>query len=143
MKASKSLLNVAKIVALLFIIAVVACFGGCIFGDKGSSDTSNNQSKEKLNITDVTMTYEYSSYLGYTVKIEGTAKNLSGKNYSYASVEYSVYDEDGNNLGTALDNINHLANGDTWKFSATLLGFAETKPASYKLVEITTLIDYN
>lgn len=84
------------------------------------------------------MTYSYSEYLGYSVKITGTAKNTSNKNYSYASVEFSVYGESGSNLGTALDNINNLAKGDVWKFEATLFSFPKEKPASYKLVEITT-----
>ena len=80
---------------------------------------------------------DYSEYLGYTVTIEGTAKNTSSRNYSYVQIEFVVYDVNGNNLGTALANINNLGSGDTWSFEAMLLSFPSTRPGSYKLVEIT------
>ena len=82
------------------------------------------------------MKVTYTEYLGYTAEITGVAKNTSGKSYSYASVEFSVYDATENNLGTAIANINNLASGDTWRFSATLLAFPDTKPATYKLADV-------
>lgn len=97
----------------------------------------NKQSKRELEVTATSMEVTYSEYLGYSATITGTAKNNTSKNYSYASVEFAVYDSAGNNLGTALANINNLMSGDTWKFSAALLGFPETRPTTYKLVDIT------
>lgn len=96
----------------------------------------NKQEKHKLDVTVSNMEVTYSEYLGYSATITGTAKNNTSKNYSYASVEFAVYDSAGNNLGTAWANINNLMSGDTWKFSAALLGFPETRPTTYKLVDI-------
>lgn len=53
--------------------------------------------------------------------IEGIIKNNTEKDYSYVQVEFCLYDEDGNQIGTALDNINDLKAGATWKYKATPL----------------------
>lgn len=82
------------------------------------------------------MSITYNEYLGYSATIKGVAVNTSGHDLSYASVEFSVYDASGNNLGTALANINNLGQGDSWRFEAALFDFPSTRPDSYKLVEI-------
>ncbi|MDE6505374.1 MAG: FxLYD domain-containing protein [Clostridia bacterium] len=97
---------------------------------------SKSESKPKLTVSDTHMSVTYNEYLGYSATITGVAKNISGQNISYASVEFSVYDASGNNLGTALANINNLGEGDTWRFEATLFSFPSTRPTSFKLVEI-------
>ncbi len=97
-------------------------------------------SNEKLEISNTTLqveSYEYDNETHYTVYVKGTAKNIGGKNYSYASVEFSIYDANNYNLGTAIANINNLADGDTWQFSAMLIGDATTEPTTFKLVKIT------
>lgn len=118
-----------KIIAVI-LICLLASFLMCGCFDLFGSD------REKLKIVSSSMKVTYTEYLGYTAEITGVAKNTSGKSYSYASVEFSVYDTTGNNLGTAIANINNLASGDTWRFSAMLLSIPDTKPATYKLVEV-------
>lgn len=97
---------------------------------------SENESKPKLTISDTNMSVTYNEFLGYSATIKGVAVNTSGRDLSYASVEFSVYDASGNNLGTALANINNLGEGDTWRFEATLFDFPSIRPSSFKLVEI-------
>lgn len=97
-------------------------------------------SNEKLEISNTELkieSYELDSETHYTVYVKGTAKNIGGKNYSYASVEFSIYDANNYNLGTAIANINNLADGDTWQFNAMLIGDATTEPTTFKLVKIT------
>ncbi len=96
-----------------------------------------SETKPKLEVTGTSLSVEYNEYLGYSATITGVAKNTTNKNYSYASIEFTVYDADGNNLGTAWTNINNLASGDTWQFEASLLSFPSSRPTSYKLVDIT------
>lgn len=99
-----------------------------------------SESIPDLEISDTEMSVVGNDYLGYySVTIKGVAKNATNKNYSYASVEFSVYDEAGNNLGTAWANINNLKSGDTWRFEAVLLSVPETCPVSYTLVKIDCL----
>lgn len=114
-----------------FVVTFIAVFAIVFFSMRGCS-----VSNEKLELSDIKMTTSYNEYLGYTVKITGTAKNVSGRSLSYASVEFSIYDSAGNNLGTALDNINNLGKGDTWRFEATLFSFPKVQPTAWKLADI-------
>ncbi len=54
----------------------------------------------------------------WSSKITGTFTNTSGKEFSYISVSYNLYDADGNQIGTAVDSTSNLADGGTWKFEA-------------------------
>lgn len=69
----------------------------------------------------------YSSY------IIGSLKNTTSKTYSYAQVTFNLYDADGAQIGTTLDNINNWEPGGLWKFKAIIL---EQDVASYKLVKV-------
>ena len=122
----------AKKIWLIVIVSIIACLA-CYFIVDALLSVDD---KPKLDISGCTLSVEYNEYLGYSATIKGVAKNNSKKNYSYASVEFSVYDSAGNNLGTALANINNLASGDSWSFEASLFSFPSTRPTSFKLVEI-------
>ena len=139
---------VGIIAGVLLGIMIISAILGTNSGSSGTSNDSNdkiyndssngsNVGSYKLEVTQTTLHVEYSDFLGYTANIRGTAKNISKRNYSYASVEFSVDDVDGNNLGTALANINNLGKGETWRFEATLLAIPKSKPISFKLVDIT------
>lgn len=121
-------LNLILIIAFVVIAIIVTIILAVSF--------SKSESKPKLTISDTHMSVTYNEYIGYSATITGVAQNTSGQNLSYASVEFSVYDTSGNNLGTALANINNLGKGDTWRFEATLFSFPSSCPASFKLVEI-------
>lgn len=114
---------------ILFIILI--SIASSLLGNSSSST-----SKTKLEISNVQLVTDYTEYLGYSASIKGSAKNVTKRDFSYASIEYAVYDENGNNLGTAIDNINNLLSGDTWSFEATLLSFPSTRPLTYKLIDI-------
>ena len=58
----------------------------------------------------------------YTYNIEGILKNVSGKKLNYAQVSFVIYDMNGNNIGSAFDNINYIDANGTWKFKATYFG---------------------
>lgn len=125
-KNNKNIWTIVTVSIISFIVILVA-----IVALIPSEKTS------KLEVTGTSLSVEYNEYLGYSATITGVAKNTTNKNYSYASVEFSVYDANGNNLGTAIANINNLSSGDTWRFEANLFSFPSSRPTSYKLVEIT------
>lgn len=68
--------------------------------------------------------------------IEGYIKNNTNRKYSYVQVTFNLYDSEGNQLGTAIDNINNLEANGRWKFKAIALSETENI-ASYKLEKIT------
>lgn len=116
---------VIGIIVFSIIITVI------VVAVEGESD------KRTVDVSNASLSVSYSELLGYSASITGVAKNNTGKNLSYVQIEFSVYDSEGNNLGTAIANINNLGAGDTWRFEATLLGFPNTRPSSYKLAGVT------
>lgn len=95
-----------------------------------SSTTSVKTSTEKFKLVSDEMTND-----GFSTYIEGTIQNNTDKKYSYVQVTFNLYDSDGNQLGTAMDNINNLEPNGTWKYKA--IGLTTENIASYKFVEIT------
>ncbi len=76
---------------------------------------------------------------GWSYKITGILTNNSGASRKYVQIEYNLYDADGNLLGTALDNINNLEDGGTWKFSAAAFVTSDELQniASYELADVS------
>ena len=120
--------------AIIVVIAVAGSMGGG--SDKSSENNGENKveevvKKEKYSLEgEVTSSTDEFGYL----TLEGTVKNNTDKTASYVQIQFNVYDADGNQIGTALDNINNLGAGETWKFKA--LSF-EQGAKTYKLAEIS------
>ena len=112
---------------------------GILFSADTTTNTSNNsssnnqvvQAKEKFTLVSSEMNNDS---LGGCY-IEGTIQNNTNKTYSYAQVTFNIYDKDGNQLGTAVDNINNFQANGTWKYKA--YGFTTEKVARCEFVEIT------
>ncbi|WP_278308467.1 FxLYD domain-containing protein [Paraclostridium sordellii] len=66
----------------------------------------------------------------------GVIKNNSGRDCTYVQVTFNLYDTDGNQVGTALANINNLEKDGTWKFKAMGMN-VDGQVSSYKLADIT------
>ncbi len=106
-----------------FLISFVACLFSCLLAimnigcfdllDDYSGDLSGGSSSKFEFVGETQRTYEYISSLGYTCEITGTIKNISSRSYSYVEIDFIVYDEAGNNLGTVLYNVNNINPGDT------------------------------
>ena len=95
-------------------------------GDNPKVETKQPQEKFTLVSSD-------GSYDGFAYYISGTITNNTNKQYSYVQVTFNLYDADGAQIGTAMDNINNLEPNATWKYKA----IGMEKAASYKLAEIT------
>lgn len=121
------------LIAILVIGAVGAAIGG---GSSSKTDdkqtVAKEEKKEDFTIEGKTKGAYDSLKMGYY--IEGTIKNNTDKEKSYVQVTFNLFDKDGNQLGTALANINDLKAGGTWKFKA--MGM-EKDIAKYELSEIT------
>ena len=126
----------AKHKVLTFILVVVVIIAvGATSGDN-STTTNTNKVQNVVNEEKFTLVSDKSTTdsLG-TTYIEGKIKNNTDKEYSYVQVTFNLYDKDGAQLGTAMDNINNLEPNGIWKYKA--MGLVTEKVASYKLVEIT------
>lgn len=128
------------IAGVVVVIAVIAAAG-----TSGSDEAQTPQAEEHVKTEtkapeqkeDFTLEGEtqgaYDEYeMSYS--ITGSIKNNTDRDASYVQVTFNLYDAQGNQIGTALDNINNLEAGGIWKFDA--LGLEEGI-ASYRLVEIS------
>ena len=113
------------VVIVLVAIGVFGSLGGNNSGSSFSDSTKEEQtqtqaepeSKAQDPYTISDETADTSNQFAY--KITGTLTNNTDQKKSYIQVEYTLYDADGNQVGTALANTNNLKAGGTWKFEAT------------------------
>ncbi len=88
-------------------------------------------------VLDPEMHCEYTEGLGYYVTITGALKNTGKRTYSYVAVTFTLYDAEGYNIGTALDNMTNLNAGDSWKYEAESFEWFDAPPASCKCTDIS------
>ena len=65
----------------------------------------------------------------------GIIKNNTDKEKTYAQIEINIYDQDGSQIGSTMDNINNLEPNGKWKFQAVIL---EDNVKSYKIKDISS-----
>ncbi len=70
-----------------------------------------------------------------SAEIIGTVKNNSGKEISYAQVEFNLYDKQGAQVGSAMDNIDNIEPYGTWKFKALVTDDSNVRSAKLVRVE--------
>jgi len=66
--------------------------------------------------------------------IVGEIKNTSSKTLSYVQITCQLFDEQGRQIGNAMDNVNNLAPGGIWKYSALVF---EDGARTYRCTEVT------
>lgn len=141
-KAKKIVLIV--LIALCAIIVIAAIAGGSGSKDNPSRVTGTVETQAPEN-TDLVAKLSYNKLATETDPaagqtsyglqcINGTIKNTSGKQLSYVAVTFALYDQDGNQIGTAIDNINDLTADSTWKYTATPL--TTDQFASFELTSV-------
>lgn len=114
------------LIVVLFALGALASMGG-------NTTQTSSQTKPQENFTLVS-DKRVTDSIG-TTYIEGEIKNNTNKSYTYVQVTFNLYDADGNQLGTAVANINNLEPNGTWKYKA--IGLTSQAVSSYKFVEIT------
>ena len=114
----------------LLLICIIAAVIGIVTNGNSSSDKTKN---EKLKQVDAPKMTEKDA-LGMQY-IEGSFKNVSGKQLSYVEVTFALFDKSGAQIGTAMDNLNNLAEGAVWKYKAMPLTTDEY--VKFKITELT------
>ena len=122
-----------KILNILLSILLTISLAGCSISSIDDDLLSNSYEIT----TDSNMVVEYDSYFGYSIEIKGTLKNTSNIEFTYVSVTFAIFDEEGNQIATALDNMNYLQPGRSWAYTAIVIGWTEVEPKSYTLVDVT------
>ncbi|MCL2619155.1 MAG: FxLYD domain-containing protein [Defluviitaleaceae bacterium] len=68
-------------------------------------------------------------------RIEGIVRNISGEDYGFVQIRFSVFDSQGHQVGSVSTSINNLGNGSTWRFSA--MSTLVTEIGHFEFSEIT------
>jgi len=96
----------------------------------GGTQGSTNPQKNGLEVKDIHADYgEFNNRFIY-----GTVVNHNDRQYSHVQVEFNLYDEAGNQVGSTIDNINNLEAGGSWKFAAVII---EPEAVNYKLKDVS------
>ena len=132
----KQVLKVALGVIIGFVVLMVGC--AALFST-GVDTTTEMGTETKVENNSAEAKYEFIEEpkmveKDYSTYIVGTIKNNSGMEKGYIEVTFTLYDADGNNIGTALANTNNLKDGGTWKFEAIAL---ENDVKSFELDEVS------
>ena len=117
-------------VILTFAIITAGCCGATQTTVDGTSASASTSTVSDLQLIDSNV---QSGDFG-TKYIVGTIKNNGKRTYSYVQVTINLYDDDGAQVGSTLDNINNLEAGGTWRFKAMVF---EPDATNYKIKEIT------
>ena len=132
----KQVLKVALGVIIGFVVLMVGC--AALFST-GVDTTTEMETETKVENNSAEAKYEFVEEpkmveKDYSTYIVGTIKNNSGMEKGYIEVSFTLYDADGNNIGTAFTNTNNLKEDGTWKFEAMVF---EDNVASFELNEVT------
>lgn len=123
------------IILIVFLTFAILSAGCCGATQTTVDGTSSSTSTSTSTVSDLQL-IESSVQPGDfgTKYIVGTIKNNGKRTYSYVQVTINLYDDDGAQVGSTLDNINNLEAGGTWKFKAMVF---EEDATNYKIKEIT------
>ena len=94
-------------------------------------DTNATTASAKYSITDEAVD---TTSKPYSTQITGTFTNTTNKAFSSVSIEYTIFDADGNQIGTASAYTGVLEPNTPWKFEAGYYGSGEF--ASYRLASV-------
>lgn len=122
-----------KFITTIFSFVTVLCITFSISGCFGNN---------KMSVSSESVKCEYVELLGWQVQVTGSITNTSGKDLSYISVEYKIYDSDNAVIGTAMDNANSIGKGETWKFEAMSFEFFDKKPEKVIFSKIQSVKDF-
>ena len=107
------------------LVVLVCCVAVVSTSDSNSSSNSSDvkteevvKAKTDVEKYQVQVTNAYDD--GFAYYIEGTL--IIDKDVTYTQISIPCYDSEGNRIDVAIDNVNNLSAGETWKFKAMCLG---------------------
>ena len=126
-----------KIIVLLTSV-LLACgmLSGCLWMVSCVDEMMDNGADVLELVGEPTMSWRYSEELAqYEVRIEGVVKNPVTQSCEGGSIEFNLYDQAGNGIGTAYEYTSVvLETNDTWRFCAT--GYTNYEPETFRLLSL-------
>lgn len=130
----KELNNVNSFVGVFIMVIIIIGFIMVVF--RNSSNDNIDSIATDVSIEEFSLSKETAGYNeGNAFYVIGGIRNNLDKQYSYVQVTFNLYNKDGAQIGTAMDNINNLEPNGIWKFKA--IGIVGEMVDTYKLTDIT------
>ena len=132
----------SKLLKWLGVVFILLLLVSCFAEDTEESNSvstspqviTEQQEKEEKEADYIFIEEPHITHDGYWNHIEGIVQNNTGKDLDYVQVSFTVYDVDGNVLGSAFANANNVKANGTWKFDALI---TDDNYASFELDEIS------
>lgn len=123
------------IVGILAYVYIFWMFGINQFKYEVKTDGTISINKDKFTInSELKSYYDEESETFY---VEGIFTNNTKKEYYDVMLKFSIYDLDGNILGTAYASLEQINENETWKFKAKYDDIDATDAVSYKLIDVS------
>ena len=119
-------------IAVVLVMLSFAFLGGCFM--PGSTPTPTPGPTAKLEILDWSLQPYDNMFMPWV--ITGHAKNVSGKELSYAEVDGQFFDSQNVLIGSWFDNISNLGAGIVWEFNIHLMDSEVADRAHHATVEV-------
>jgi len=105
---------------ILIVLVAMAVVGSC---DTESTVTTTDNTQEAKEVKEDFIFIEEPQLVheNYSDKIVGVIQNNKGYDLEYIDIEFTLYDVEGNNIGTAYANGSNVKAGTNWKFEAYIL----------------------
>ncbi len=120
---------------IIVLLIGMASSGGSDNTDQGTGNKNNGTpaASDKVKTPDLEVIEHTTESDSFSTYIVGKVKNNTDKQFSYAQVEINLYDAEGAQVGSTIDNTNNLEPGGTWKFKA----ITTEEFATYKIKDVT------
>lgn len=142
MKMRRNTPTWAKILIVMLVILFYGFFIWiCFFETSNSNIAMNKNGSISIDDGKLTIQKDVKGYYDEETKtfyILGILTNNSSNNYDYISIEYHVYDKEGNVLGNAYANINRLKKGKSWRFKVTYEDIDASEVKTFKISNVET-----
>lgn len=124
----------------LFMLCGIILLGVCGCGnDNSSTNIDNDQEEQKEEIKNPFIVSDEKGYASdeYWYYIDGTITNTTDTNFTYAEIDYILYDNSGATLTTCYTNITYLEAKGIWKYSVhcPMAGGNANNVSSFKMKE--------
>jgi hypothetical protein len=121
---------VALVVGFVILCVVVGASSHTSGRELGSARDANQSDNQTLLLTGWKV--ESQTYGGY--KVVGTVVNKTGRDMSYAEIDFRALDSSGAQVDTLMTNTTNLPAGGKWRFEAG--GFKTEQAARFELAEL-------
>jgi hypothetical protein len=128
--------------ALAIIIFLILFVGVSVFvltRPSGSDSSAAGDAPAVNNSPDVSISDVQSDFPDFGgMKVTGLIKNLTAQTLEAVTVNYGLYDSDGNKVDDVMDFISLIQAGESWKFDATTL---KKDCKTFQLESITSIFN--